>query len=102
MLGIRITIDRSWYRAETFRRRVAPHAASMRFFPVNLYKLRKINIVAKRTGDTDQVSLVAVAGELDAVSEAGAQIGEKFPRRLPATVANVPGRDQLRVRVNCS
>jgi hypothetical protein len=55
MLGIRIAVDRSWYCAETFRRRVAPHTACHWFFAVNFYKLRKINIVAKRTGDTDQV-----------------------------------------------
>ena len=43
---------------------------------------------------------MAVTGELDAVAETLAQVCEKFPRGLPAAVANVPRGDQLRVRVD--
>jgi hypothetical protein len=36
----------------------------------------------------------------DTVGEPLAQVGEKFPSRLPAAVANVPRGNQLRVRVD--
>ena len=99
MFGIGFAIDRVRNGPDTCRRAIAAFAAGLP--PVNFDKLRVVHAVTERTSDTDQVSLVAIAGELDAVGEALAQVSEKFPRRLPATVANVPRWDQLCVSVDC-
>lgn len=101
MLGVWFARDRSFYGTKAFSRRVTALTSRVRLFAVDFHKLRIINIVTERTGHANQVCLVAIAGQLNAVIEALAQIGKKFPRRLAATVANVPRGDQLCVGVDC-
>src|ERR1700730_3237763 len=82
--------------------RWAVPAGRMRSLAVELDELGVIHVGTKSRFDSLQIRPVSVAGDLHSASQPFRDITHKFNNCRAASIADAPGRDELRVGADCN